>query len=129
MAMETAQEIATATAELRWHASRTVSGSYNLMKHESPHSRQQALVSRARRAVSRGEKRQAMVALREACLLAEGDACLWALYANACARANRVADAERAYSQALYLRQREHDTLRARSLRDILDRLRIERAA
>jgi Flp pilus assembly protein TadD len=99
------------------------------MKHETPHSRQQVLVARARRAVSRGEKRQAMVALREACFLMENDARLWALYGNACARLNRKDDAERAFTQALYLRQREQDTARARVLREILERLQIERAA
>jgi Flp pilus assembly protein TadD len=95
------------------------------MKHESSLVRKQILVARARRANGRGEKRQAMVALREACALTEEDARLWALYGNACARLNRIADAERAFRQALYLRQQAHDANRARVLRDIIDRLRM----
>ncbi|HEY2408144.1 MAG TPA: hypothetical protein VGI10_19185 [Polyangiaceae bacterium] len=92
-------------------------------------SRPQILVARARRAVARGEHRQAMVALREACALTEQDARLWALFGNACARLNRDADAERAFGQALYLRQREQDDARAQVLRGIIERLRIGRAA
>jgi Flp pilus assembly protein TadD len=87
--------------------------------------RQQILVARACRANSRGEKRQAMVALREACGLTEDDARLWALYGNACVRLNRIADAERAFRQALYLRQQAHDRARAQVLRGIIERLRM----
>jgi Flp pilus assembly protein TadD len=70
-----------------------------------------------------------MVALREACALTEEDARLWALYGHACARLNRIADAERAFGQALFLRQRAHDGARAQVLRSIIERLRVERAA
>src|SRR4051812_23699559 len=92
-------------------------------------SRTEMLVSRARRAQQRGERRQALVALREAALLAEIDAKLWALYGSACAKASRWDEAERAFSQALYLRQRQHDAPRANSLRGVIERLALDRAA
>jgi Flp pilus assembly protein TadD len=92
-------------------------------------SRSELLLRRARRAHRRGEHRQALVALREASLLAETDAKLWALYGAACARANRLDEAERAFAQALYLRQRQHDARRERSLRRVLQHLGLGRAA
>ncbi len=87
------------------------------------------LLSRARRAQQRGERRQAMVALREAASLAETDPKLWALYGSACTKANRLEEAERAYGQALYLRQRQHDAGRVASLRGVIERLGVHRAA
>ena len=84
--------------------------------------RTELLLNRARRAQQRGERRQALVALREATLLAETDAKLWALYGSACAKANRLRDAEQAFSQALYLRQRAHDVGRATALRRVIAR-------
>ena len=92
-------------------------------------SRTELLLSRARRALQRGERRQALVALREATLLAETDAKLWALYGSACAKANRIEEAERAFGQALYLRQREHDAPRANALLGAIARLGLGRAA
>jgi len=92
-------------------------------------SRTELLLSRARRAQQRGERRQALVALREAALLGETDAKVWALYGSACAKANRWEEAERALNQALYLRQREHDAARANSLRHVIRRLGVSRAA
>jgi len=92
-------------------------------------SRTELLLSRARRAQQRGERRQALVALREATLLAETDARLWALYGAACAKANRLDEAERAFSQALYLRQRERDGRRATALRNVIQRLGFGNAA
>ena len=92
-------------------------------------SRTELLLGRARRAQQRGERRQALVALREAALLAETDAKLWALYGYACARANRSDEANRAFTQALYLRQRQHDARRANSLRALVRRLGLGRAA
>jgi Flp pilus assembly protein TadD len=92
-------------------------------------SRAELLLGRARRAQQRGERRQALVALREAALVAETDAKLWALYGSACAKANRLAEAERALGQAIYLRQREHDLPRAASLRNVIRRLGLGRAA
>jgi Flp pilus assembly protein TadD len=87
------------------------------------------LMSRARRAQQRGERRQALVALREATLLAETDPKLWALYGSACIKANRLEEAQRAFAQALYLRQRQHDTARANTLRGLIVRLGLGRAA
>jgi Flp pilus assembly protein TadD len=92
-------------------------------------SRTELLLARARRAQRRGERRQAMVALREAALLAETDARVWALYGSACVKSNRLDEAERAFGQALYLRQREHDTARAEALRGVMTRLSVGRAA
>ena len=92
-------------------------------------SRTELLLSRARRAQQRGERRQALVALREATLLAESDPKLWALYGSACVKANRLEEAERAYGQALFFRQRAHDVGRARSLRSVIERLSVNRAA
>jgi len=91
--------------------------------------RAELLLGRARRAQQRGERRQALVALREAALLEETDAKLWALYGAACAKANRLDDAERAFTQALYLRQRQHDAPRANALRDLIQRLGLGNAA
>jgi len=91
--------------------------------------RTELLLARARRAQQRGERRQALVALREATLLAECDAKLWALYGSACAKANRVDEAERAFSQALFHRQRERDAPRVNSLRNAMARLGLGRAA
>lgn len=92
-------------------------------------SRTELLLSRARRAQQRGERRQALVALREATLLAETDAKLWALYGSACAKANRLDEAERAFTQALYLRQHQRDAPRANSLRALIRRLGLGYAA
>jgi len=92
-------------------------------------SRIELLLARARRAQQRGERRQALVALREATLLAETDARLWALYGSACVKANRRDEAERAFGQALYLRQRAHDTARVQALRGVIARLGLGRAA
>lgn len=91
-------------------------------------SRTEQLVNRARRATQRGERRQALVALREAALLAESDPKLWALYGAACVRGNRIEEAERAFGQALFLRQRAHDVGRANALRGVIARL-AQRAA
>ena len=92
-------------------------------------SRIELLVARARRAQQRGERRQAMVALREAALLAESNPKVWALYGAACVKANRVEEAERAYGQALFYRQRAHDIGRSRTLRSVIERLGLNRAA
>ena len=92
-------------------------------------SRTESLVARARRAQQRGERRQALVALREATMLVETDARLWALYGAACVKANRLDDAERAFTQALYLRQRAREAGRAQALQGIIARLGLVRAA
>ena len=92
-------------------------------------SRIESLLGRARRAQLRGERRQSLVALREATLLAENDPRLWALYGAACARVGRMSEAERAFGQALYLRKQAHDIGRAQALRGLIERLGLGRAA
>jgi Flp pilus assembly protein TadD len=92
-------------------------------------SRTELLIARAKRAQQRGERRQALVALREAALLAESDARVWALYGSACFRANRLDEAERAFGQAIYFRQRARDSGRVRALRTMIERLALVRAA
>ena len=92
-------------------------------------SRIELLLSRARRAQQRGERRQALVALREATLLAETDPKLWALYGSACVKSNRMLEAERAFGQSLFLRQRQHDVPRANALRKVIQSLGLGRAA
>jgi Flp pilus assembly protein TadD len=92
-------------------------------------SRIEQLLSRARKAQRRGERRQALVAFREAALLAESDPRIWALYGSACFKSNRRVDAERALGQALYLRQRAHDLPRAEALQALIERLALGCAA
>ncbi len=86
-------------------------------------SREDALLRRAKRHTRRGETRQAMLALREACLLAHGDARLWALYGGHCARARRPVEAAEALRQAIWLRERASDERRAGALRGMLAKL------
>ncbi len=70
-----------------------------------------------------------MVALREAASIAETDPKLWALYGSACFKANRLTEAERAFGQALFFRERAHEAGRARALSAIIARLGASRAA
>jgi Flp pilus assembly protein TadD len=85
--------------------------------------REQSLVRRAHRYRRRGEHRQAMLALREACHDSGQSARLWTLYAVACVRVRRVQDAKQALRQALWLRERDRDEARARVMRCLIDRL------
>jgi Flp pilus assembly protein TadD len=82
--------------------------------------RVEALVRRARRFRLRGETRQAMLAVREACFESRTDARLWALYGAACRRARRHDEARDAIRQAIWLRERERDERRAGSLQRLL---------
>jgi Flp pilus assembly protein TadD len=81
------------------------------------------LVQRARRLRRRGEQRRAMLILREACHAAEDCARLWTLYAAQCMRVGRRDDASDALTRAIWLRERERDSARAKVTRDLLDRL------
>jgi Flp pilus assembly protein TadD len=88
--------------------------------HPEGESRVVTLLRRARRARLRGEARQAMLAVREACFACRTDARLWALYGAACRRARRHDEAKDAIRQAIWLRERERDSRRAGSLQRLL---------
>jgi Flp pilus assembly protein TadD len=77
-------------------------------------------VERARRQRRRGDDRKALVLLREACFKAGSDARLWTLYAAQSWRMGRSAEARQALTQALWLRERAHDTARANVLRSLI---------
>ena len=78
------------------------------------------LLRRARRCKLRGETRQSMLAVREACFTSQTDPRLWALYGAACQRARRNDEAKDAIRQAIFLRERERDARRAGSLQRLL---------
>lgn len=77
--------------------------------------------ARARKARRRGETRDEANALRLACALREGDATLWTLFGYALLRMGRVEEAMEAWGQALWLRERAGEELRARVMRQLLD--------
>jgi Flp pilus assembly protein TadD len=89
---------------------------------------EQCLLRRAQRFRRRGEHRQAMLTLRQACH--DGGECprLWTLYAVACVRVRRVDDAKQALRQALWLRERAKDERRARVMRRLIQQLDARRA-
>jgi Flp pilus assembly protein TadD len=82
-----------------------------------------ALLGRARRHARRGEHRRAMLTAKQACCAQSDAARLWTIYGVYCARAGRRDDAMRAFKQALWLRERAHDTGRAGAMRMLLERL------
>lgn len=86
-----------------------------------------ALVRRARRFRRRGEYRQAMLSLREACHTGAQCPRLWTLYAVACVRVRRIDDAKHALQQALWLRQRAKDAPRVQVIERLLSQLDAER--
>ena len=83
-------------------------------------SREATLLRRARKHVVRGEARQAMLVLREACFSSSQDARLWARYGVQCWRARKHEEAAEALRQAIWLRQREPNDRRSASLRTLL---------
>jgi Flp pilus assembly protein TadD len=83
----------------------------------------QVLVRRAQRHHRRGEHRQAMLALRQACQHSGHSPRLWTLYGVACLRVRRVDDARQALRQALWLRQRARDVGRARVMERLIEQL------
>jgi Flp pilus assembly protein TadD len=91
------------------------------MLQNETHEQQQ--VRRARRFRRRGEHRQAMLALREACQRSNQCPRLWTLYAVACVRVRRVDDAKHALRQALWLRQRARDEGRAQVTLRLIEQL------
>ena len=64
-----------------------------------------------------------MLILREACHAAEDCARLWTLYAAQCMRVGRRDDAADALTRAVWLRERNRDTARAKVTRDLIERL------
>jgi Flp pilus assembly protein TadD len=88
-----------------------------------PESREAILLRRARKHLTRGERRQAMLALREACYYTGQDPKLWALYGVQCWRMRRLDDAADALRQAIWLREREPNDRRAGALRALLGAL------
>lgn len=86
-------------------------------------------IKRARRLFGRGEARRALVLLRDACSENEQDARLWAIYGIACHRQGKQAEALQALKHAAWVRQRAQQTKRAHSLRQIIARLGLARAA
>ncbi len=88
-----------------------------------PAAPQALLVQRARRLRRRGEARRAMLILREACYASENCARLWTLYAAECMRIGRRDDAVEALERAIWLRERNRDSARARVTRELLERL------
>lgn len=85
--------------------------------------REEALVRRARRLSQRGEGRSAMLRLREACQLDDGNARLWTLYAARCLEQRRRQDALEALRHAAWLRERYRDVGRARVTRALLEQI------
>lgn len=64
-----------------------------------------------------------MLVMREACYRLPEDARLWTLYAVSCMRARRREDAVGAFKQALFLRQRDEHTGKARVTLALLTQL------
>jgi len=64
-----------------------------------------------------------MLALREACHSGAQCPRLWTLYAVACLRVRRAADARHALQQAIWLRQRTKDLRRVQVLEALLAQL------
>ncbi|MGE0327602.1 MAG: hypothetical protein AB7S68_35145 [Polyangiaceae bacterium] len=89
-----------------------------------PESERDVLLTRVRRLRRRGDQRKAMLALRDAAFDAGDDASLWTLYADQCIRAGKADRAEHALTQALWLRERNHDYARAAVTRRLLNGLR-----
>ncbi|MCA9631429.1 MAG: hypothetical protein KC766_27415 [Myxococcales bacterium] len=61
-----------------------------------------------------------MLTLRDAAFEAQDDASLWTLYASQCIRAGKPDRAHQALTQALWLRERNHDAARAAVTRRLL---------
>lgn len=89
------------------------------LQSSSDESREATLLRRARKHVVRGEARQAMLVLREACFATE-DPRLWARYGVQCWRVRKHEDAANALRQAIWLHERAPDDRRSGSLRGLL---------
>jgi cytochrome c-type biogenesis protein CcmH/NrfG len=78
-------------------------------------------VARANRARRKGDRRGEANGLRQACLMDEYDAVLWARLGDAQFRLGRHDDALQSLRHALWLRERENDPKRASVLRRLID--------
>lgn len=78
------------------------------------------LTARAHRLRRKGELRRAVVALREACALEEGNAARWVWLADALGRTGKRDEAERALKQSLYLRQQGGEKAKANVVRGLI---------
>jgi tetratricopeptide (TPR) repeat protein len=87
------------------------------------------LEARARRLRTRGERRKAIVLLREICLSDERCARRWCLYGELLGREGRVEEAHKALKHALWLRRSAGDQARTRSTQRLIDRLGSSHAA
>lgn len=103
--------------------------SHHFTTPEADEPRAVILARRARKHRLRGEGRQAMVTLQEACFLSDQDARLWALYGASCRRMRRYDDAARAFRQAIFLRARRQEHRRVQVLRGLLSALKMTNAA
>jgi predicted Zn-dependent protease len=89
----------------------------------TPQQRADMLARRARRFRQKGELRHAVVALREACALSDGDAARWMMLGDLHVRLGQRGEAERAMKQALFLRERSGEPRKAQVIRSLLSRL------
>ncbi len=78
-------------------------------------------VARANKARRRGDVRAEACALRQACLIDEGNAALWTRWGDALVRLSKHDDALQAFRHALWLRERADDELRAEVTRRLLE--------
>ena len=85
------------------------------------------LVRRALRLRRRGEARRALVAFREACAHDEHCARTWTLYGVSCIELGRSADAQAAFSHALWLRRQARQERRAEVLEALMIRYGLDR--
>ena len=84
---------------------------------------EQALCRRVRRFRRRGEHRRAFLALRDAAHTNERDPRLWALFGAQCWRMGKVDQAHKAFSHAVWLRERGQEHRKAAVTRQLLEQL------
>jgi Flp pilus assembly protein TadD len=81
------------------------------------------LLTRARRARAKGDKRRALVSLREACMRNEDAAALWTLYGAWLFECGRTEEALRSLTHALWLRRRQGDRARVKTTVRVIERM------
>lgn len=79
-----------------------------------------SFVDRARRLRRRGQLRQALAALRQACFADEYNAATWTLYGALLVSEGHVTDGQQALRHAVWLRRRVGDAPRVRSTEALL---------